>query len=249
MFQSPPICHITVNFFLNVPILCQTAFLELEKIKIMFSVVFDYFPRSIWNFASTLIPKKNPEHVFVNLLRSPGIDSQPGGPVRQCCLTYRPARLHRLAESIPGLLKRSKIRALFFSWCFLTSSVQVLRLRGTDDGTTTQHLLVPLLEILCSRRHACKLNIYCINIILLRLQTGNALFTEETFHYSQNMLWRDWNRFCQPMSPETVFVNLLWSPGIDPSLAGRYSNSICRTGPTNYIAWRSRFLGIHSWAP
>ncbi len=39
-----------------------------------------------------------PEPGFVNLLRSPGIDSQPGGPVRQPCLTYRPARLHRLAE-------------------------------------------------------------------------------------------------------------------------------------------------------
>ena len=31
---------------------------------------------------------------LVNLLRSPGIDSQPGGPVRQPNLTYRPARLH-----------------------------------------------------------------------------------------------------------------------------------------------------------
>jgi hypothetical protein len=42
----------------------------------------------------------NPEPVFVNLLRSPGIDSQPGGPVRQPCLLYRPAKLNRLAESI-----------------------------------------------------------------------------------------------------------------------------------------------------
>jgi hypothetical protein len=32
------------------------------------------------------------EPVFVNLLRNPGIDSQPGGPVRQPLLTYRPAR-------------------------------------------------------------------------------------------------------------------------------------------------------------
>ncbi len=46
---------------------------------------------------------------------------------------------------------------------------------------------------------------------------------------------------------ETVFVNLLWSPGIDPSLAGRYSNPICRTGPPDYIAWWSRFLGIDAW--
>jgi hypothetical protein len=39
--------------------------------------------------------------VFVNLLRSPGIDSQPGGPVRQPYLKYWPTRLHRLAESTP----------------------------------------------------------------------------------------------------------------------------------------------------
>ncbi len=38
---------------------------------------------------------------FVNLLRSPGIDSQPDGSGKQPYLTYRPARLHRLAESIP----------------------------------------------------------------------------------------------------------------------------------------------------
>jgi hypothetical protein len=40
------------------------------------------------------------ESVFVNLLRSPGIDSQHVGPVRQPYLSYRPARLHGLAESI-----------------------------------------------------------------------------------------------------------------------------------------------------
>ncbi len=41
------------------------------------------------------------EPVSVDLLRSPGIDSQPGRPVRQPFLSYRPARLHRMAESIP----------------------------------------------------------------------------------------------------------------------------------------------------
>ncbi len=53
---------------------------------------------------------KNPESIPLTLyprarickpLRSPGIDSQSGGPVRQPYLTYRPARLHRLAKSIP----------------------------------------------------------------------------------------------------------------------------------------------------
>ncbi len=51
---------------------------------------------------------------------SSGIDSQPGGPIRQPYLSYRPARLHRLAdkcridssESIPGIHKRLQIRAL-----------------------------------------------------------------------------------------------------------------------------------------
>jgi hypothetical protein len=41
------------------------------------------------------------EPVFVDLLRRPGIDSQPAGPVRQPYFSYRPARLHRLAKSIP----------------------------------------------------------------------------------------------------------------------------------------------------
>ncbi len=39
------------------------------------------------------------EPVFVNLLRSPGIDFQLGGPIRQPYLSCRPARQHRLAES------------------------------------------------------------------------------------------------------------------------------------------------------
>ncbi len=42
----------------------------------------------------------------------PGIYSQEGGSVRQPYLSYRPARLLRLAKSIPGLHKRLQIRAL-----------------------------------------------------------------------------------------------------------------------------------------
>jgi hypothetical protein len=40
------------------------------------------------------------EPVFVDHLRGPGIESQPGGPVRQPCYSYKPAEPHRLAESI-----------------------------------------------------------------------------------------------------------------------------------------------------
>ncbi len=38
----------------------------------------------------------------------------PGRPVHQTRLPYRPARLHRLAESIPGLLRRLQIRSLYY---------------------------------------------------------------------------------------------------------------------------------------
>ena len=55
---------------------------------------------------------ENTEPELVNLLRGPGIDSLPSGPVLQPYLTYRPARLHWLAERIPGLHKRLQIRAL-----------------------------------------------------------------------------------------------------------------------------------------
>jgi len=49
-------------------------------------------------FTLSIVAVSQPEPVFVNLLRSPGIDSQPGGPVRQPSLSYRPARLHRLGH-------------------------------------------------------------------------------------------------------------------------------------------------------
>ncbi len=71
-------------------------------------------------FYSYIVPQVIAESEVVNILWSPGIDFQPGGPVQQYYLTYRPARLHRLqpmAESIPGLLKRLQKRALFFPQC------------------------------------------------------------------------------------------------------------------------------------
>jgi hypothetical protein len=58
------------------------------------------YMNSTYTFYSSLQPSTT-ELVFVNLLRSPGIDSQHGGPVLQPYLTYWPARLHRLVESIP----------------------------------------------------------------------------------------------------------------------------------------------------
>ncbi len=65
-------------------------------------------------FLAPIDSLKIPEPVFVNLLRSPGIDSQPGRPDRRPYLLYRPAMLDRLAELNPGLLYRLQIRALLW---------------------------------------------------------------------------------------------------------------------------------------
>ncbi len=58
------------------------------------------FPPHVY-FFDGLLHRQRAEPVFVDLLRRPGIDSQPGGPVRQPYFSYRPARVHRLAKSIP----------------------------------------------------------------------------------------------------------------------------------------------------
>ncbi len=52
-------------------------------------------------------------------LRSPRIDSQPGGPVRQPYLSYRPDRLHRLAKSIPRNRFLGSINVYKYGLCFV----------------------------------------------------------------------------------------------------------------------------------
>ncbi len=69
-------------------------------------------PPASWRGWDPLPYTWSPEPVFVDSLRSPEIYSQPGGPVRQPYMLYRPARQHGLAASIPGLHKRLQIRAL-----------------------------------------------------------------------------------------------------------------------------------------
>jgi hypothetical protein len=63
-------------------------------------------------------------------------DSQPGGPVRQLYLTSRPARLHKLAESFPGLHKLLQIRAPA-STNVLYSSTFIHIFWGQDEGCIT----------------------------------------------------------------------------------------------------------------
>ncbi len=69
---------------------------------------------------------------IVNLLRCLGIDSLAGGPARQSYLTYRPARLHRQEESIPGLFKGTQEWEFFWLrflilYYFIVSYVKILR--------------------------------------------------------------------------------------------------------------------------
>ncbi len=53
-----------------------------------------------FQMSSFLKQKMDPKPVVVNFLRSPEIDSKPGGPVPQPDLSYWPARLYSLEESI-----------------------------------------------------------------------------------------------------------------------------------------------------
>ena len=59
--------------------------------------------------------RRCPEPIFLNLLRSPGIDSQTGGPVRHPYWRTGPPGYigwqNRFLESTPGLVKRLQIRA------------------------------------------------------------------------------------------------------------------------------------------
>ncbi len=63
--------------------------------------------KTLWDIKhkSTIIASANGnpwlEPVFVGLWRRPGIDSLPGGPVRLPYFSYRSARLHCLAKSVP----------------------------------------------------------------------------------------------------------------------------------------------------
>jgi hypothetical protein len=61
----------------------------------------------------------DPEPEFLNLLRSPEIDSQPCRPVRQPFLTYLPARIQRLAESIHWNRLLGSLNVYKFGFCTL----------------------------------------------------------------------------------------------------------------------------------
>ncbi len=67
------------------------------------------------------------EPVFVDLLWSPGIDSQPGGPVRQPYLSYRPAMLHRQVESNPPNRFLVSLNVYKYGLCYCSQLLQDYR--------------------------------------------------------------------------------------------------------------------------
>ncbi len=106
--EEIPRSQSTEKFHLRMILLCDCQYLSIiiKYIRILqnvFTILLeperDYREREFlsWKKCSSL----SSEPKFVNLFRCPGIDSQPGGQVRQPYLTYRAARIHRLPESIP----------------------------------------------------------------------------------------------------------------------------------------------------
>jgi hypothetical protein len=88
-------------------------------------------PPHVWG--CHLIRIHNTEPLFVNILRSPEIDSQPVGPVRQAYLSDRPARLRGLAEAIPRNQFLGSINVykyglrILYRYCSREISIQFIR--------------------------------------------------------------------------------------------------------------------------
>ncbi len=79
----------------------------------------------VWSKTRSTACLAIPEPEFVNLLKSPGIDPQPGGPVRHTGPPgYITSGIYSF-ESIPGLFECWQIRALDwnFFWCLATKEI------------------------------------------------------------------------------------------------------------------------------
>jgi hypothetical protein len=87
-------------FFMNLHFFSSLCFHSIPTFFLIFNLFFSLclmlstFPSSFL----LVLRCRDPEPEFVKLLRSPGINSQPGGPVRQPYWMYQPAKLHWLAE-------------------------------------------------------------------------------------------------------------------------------------------------------
>ncbi len=77
---------------------------------------------------------QNTEPVFPNILRSPGVDSQPDGTVRQPYLSYRPAMLHRQVESNPRNRFLVSLNIYKYGLCLTYTSPATVILTGRHSG-------------------------------------------------------------------------------------------------------------------
>ncbi len=77
----------------------------------------------------------SPEPVFVNILRSPRIDSQPGGPVRQVYLMYRPPTRARICKRLrsPGIDSEESITPAYVAWRAGTTNRDVVPARQAGN--------------------------------------------------------------------------------------------------------------------
>jgi hypothetical protein len=97
-----------------------------------------------------------PEPVFVDLLRRPGIDSQPGGPVRNPICRAGPS-VHRLAKSIPrnGFLSSINVYKYGLWEC----------LNSKDENAMSESTLSEI--ALCKRRKALwvSVSVYVLSLV------------------------------------------------------------------------------------
>ncbi len=75
-----------------------------------------------------------------------------------------------------------------------------------------------------------------------------ATFTRSTVRAGSGTIRIVPNPIHTALPSEPVFVSFYGAQESISSLAGRYDNLICRTGPPGYIGWCYRFLGIDFWA-
>ncbi len=168
--------------------------------------------------------------------------SQPGGPVQQPYLSYRPARLHSLAESIPRNRFLGSINVYKYGLSTITLSVPSphwLFKNSSSDGPVRQ----------TGNRSLCSLKVYefglCTTTQLYQLQfrvykIGYCAGTFKPSLGARNREGKGWS--CRPARAENLRPAMV--RGIDSRnrvwnwvaklhrLAGRYDNPV----PTWFLA-------------
>jgi hypothetical protein len=83
------------------------------------------------------------EPVFADLLGRPGIDFQPGEPVRKSYFSHRPVRLHRLAKSIPRNRFLGSINVYKHGLCIQSTEFLSSRLNWVSHPLPRKRVCLP----------------------------------------------------------------------------------------------------------